>query len=96
MTKKHNITEDAFSFIKYQCKHCGKLITLNKNFCSMNCKILYFEKINKIENKAWINKKTQNKHRVFGLQDILNKEEFQQIIKKTERNIDVKMNRLKR
>lgn len=93
MTKHHNITEDAFSFIKYRCGYCGKLMKTNKNFCSVNCKILYFEKINKLKNKIKINKKTQSKRRVFGLQDILNKEDLKAIIKKTERNIDKRMNK---
>ena len=68
----------------------------NKNFCSTDCKILYFEKMNNIRTETWTNKKTQSKHRVYGLQDILNKEDLKQMVEETERNIDEKMNKLKR
>lgn len=62
----NDITEEAFEFMKYHCKHCGIEIKANKNFCSTNCKFSYFREI-KIG--AWINKKTQDKRRVFELSD---------------------------
>jgi len=31
MTKHHNITEDAFKFMKYRCGYCGKRMKSNKN-----------------------------------------------------------------
>ncbi len=93
---KQNITEDAFRFIKYRCEHCGKIHKFNKNFCSPNCKTLYFEKININKIETWTNKKTQSKHRVYKLSDILNKDVLKQMVEEAERNIDKKINILKR
>jgi len=61
----------------------------------MDCKVLYFEKMNGIKIGAWINKKIQNKRRIFGLSDILNEEKLKAMVKQTESRIDKKMNKLK-
>ena len=85
MVKYDNITEDAFRFLKYHCKHCEIEIRANKNFCSVKCKLLYFREITI---GAWINKKTQDKRRIFGLSDILNEENLDAMVKQTENKID--------
>lgn len=94
--KYHNITEDAFTFIKYRCGYCGKIMRTNRNFCSMECKVLYFEKMDKIRTKTLTNKKKQSKRRVFELSDILNKKDLKQMVEETEKNIDIRMIKSKR
>jgi len=76
----------------HRCGHCGKIMKSNINFCSMDCQVLYFEKINKIRIGTWINKKKRR----IGLSDILSEENLKAMIKETERSIDKKMNKLKR
>ena len=93
MVKYNNITEDAFGFLKCQCKRCGIEIRANKIFCSTKCKILYFREI---RIGTYVNKKTQNKGRIFELSDILNKEDLKDMVKQTEINIAKMMNILKR
>ena len=92
MAKYNNITEDAFTFIKYHCKHCDILLRANKNFCSMKCKLLYFREI---RIGAWTNRKTQSKRHIFKLSDILNDEDLKTMVKQTESSIDKKINELK-
>ena len=87
MVNYNSIIEDAFRFIKNRCKCCDILIRAGKNFCSTKCKISYFREI-KIKN--WINKKTQNKCRVFGLSDILSDEDLKVMVKQTISRIDKK------
>jgi len=88
MAKHHNITEDAFRFIKNRCIHCKKIIPHNQLFCSKECRDSYFEKNSKIINEAQTNKK-QSKRRV-GLYDLLSEENLKAMIEKTEQNIDKK------
>lgn len=96
MAKRQNITEDAFRFLKNRCIHCREIISYNKLFCSKECQVLYFEKMNEIKIGTWTNKKTQSKRRGFKLSNLLNEENLKAMIEKTERNIDKKMNKLKR
>lgn len=87
----NDITEDAFRFLKYHCKHCKIEIRVNKIFCSAKCKLLYFREI---RIKKWIGK-TQDKHRV-ELSDILNEEKLKAMTIQTEKNIEKKMNKLRK
>ena len=96
MTKHHDITENAFTFIKYRCGRCGKIMRTNRNFCSMDCQVLYFEKMNKIRTETFINKKTQSKRHIYRVSDILNKENLKQMVKESEKNIDIRMKNSKR
>ena len=92
MVNYNDITEDAFRFLKYYCKRCGIEIRADKIFCSAKCKILYFREIRV---GAWINKKTQDKRRIFELSDILNKEDLKAMVEQTEINIAKITNELK-
>lgn len=92
MVNYNDITHDVFNFLKYHCKYCDIVIRAGKNFCSAKCKLSYFREI---RIGAWINKKTQNKRRIFELSDILNEKDLKDIIKQTESRIDKKMNKLK-
>ena len=94
--QSHFIIEDVFSFLKYRCGYCGKKMKSNKNFCSINCQASYFEKMNRIKIKTQINKKTQSKRHVFKLSDILNEGSIQQMIEESERNINIKMKKMRR
>ena len=96
MTKNYNITEDAFKFVKYRCGHCGRIMRSNKNFCSIKCKALYFEKMNKIKIGKYVPKKKQNKQHVEVSTNILSEESLKQIVEETERNISKCMNKLVR
>ena len=68
----------------------------NKNFCSTDCKIFYFEKMNDMKIETWTNKKTQSKCRVYRLQGIVSEKDLKDMVKETEINIAKKMNKLKR
>ena len=92
MVKYNNITKDVFRFLKYYCKRCGIEIRANKIFCSVKCKILYFREI---RIGAWINKKIQDKRRIFELSDILNREDLKDMVEQTEKNIAKMTNELK-
>ena len=92
MTKHQNITEDAFRFLKYRCLCCRKILPHNKLFCNKECRDLYFEKINDVKIKTWINK---SKRRA-GASNILNEENLKAMVKETERSIDKKVNKSKR
>lgn len=94
--KYQDIIDNAFRFIKYRCGYCGKKKRGNKNFCSMKCKTLYFEKMNKIKNGTQISKKKQSKCHVKVSANILSEEYLKQIVEKAEKNIDVRMNKLKK
>ena len=87
MNKKEKITDDTFKFIKYTCRYCGKKINTNEIFCSIKCKVLYFEKQQKIRNGTYISKKTQNKRKVYSLSDILDKEQLKEMIRKSKNKI---------
>lgn len=94
--KYQNITEDAFRFIKYRCGYCEKIMRTNRNFCSIECKLLYFKKLNEIRIGTWTSKKTQSKRHVYRVSDILNEENLKQMVDEIEKNIDVRMNKSKR
>jgi len=99
MTKRdkyNDITDEAFEFIKYRCGYCGKKKRGNKNFCSIECTILYLEKMNKIKTGTYISKKKQSKCHVNISSNILSEEYLKTLLEETERNIDVRMNMLMR
>jgi len=93
--KYQNIIEDAFDFLKETCVYCGKRIK-NKIFCSEKCKILYFNKQHKKKIGKYVPKKKQNKQHVNVSSNILSEEYLKQMVEKTEKDIDVRMNKLKR
>ena len=94
--KYQNIIDDAFEFIKYRCGYCGKLMKSNKNFCSMKCKALYFEKMNNMKIGKYVPKKKQNKQHVEVSTNILSEEYLKTILEETERNISKRMSNLRR
>jgi len=100
MTKKRDkyrdIIDDVFEFIKYRCGYCGIIMKENKNFCSIECKILYLKKMDKIKNGKYTSKKKQSKQHVNISANILSEEYLKQMVEETERNIDVKINKLRR
>lgn len=61
----------------------------------MDCRDLYFGKINDTKIKTWTNKKNQSRRRI-GLSDLLSEENLKAIVKDTEKNIDEQMNKSKR
>lgn len=91
--KHQNITKNSFDFIKYVCVYCGKGMYSNKLFCSEECRILYFEKKNKITIEEYMPQKKQDKRRVYGLLDILDDEKIADMVKETTKNIDKKLKR---
>ncbi len=93
--KYQNIIEDAFDFLKETCVYCGKRIK-NKIFCSKKCKTLYLNKQHKIKIGKYVPKKKQNKQHVEVSTNILSEEYLKTILEETEKNIDVRMNKLKR
>ena len=93
MVNYNDITEDAFGFLKCQCKRCGIEIRANKIFCSTKCKILYFREI---RIGSYVNKKTQDKGRIFEVSDILNDNDLKYMVEQTEINITKMTNKLKK
>ena len=88
MVNYKDIIEDSFEFLKFYCKHCGIVIRANNNFCSVKCKLAYFREI---RIGSYVNKKTQNKGRIFELSDILKDNDLKAMVKQTEKNIDKKI-----
>ena len=100
MTKKRdkyqNITDDAFDFIKYKCGYCGIIMKENKNFCSIECNVLYYKKMNDIKIGKYVPKKKQKKQHVDISTNILSEEYLKTILEETEKNISKRMSNLRR
>ena len=80
------------------CANCGKHLRRNHNgnFCNDDCLNKYLDNQSEIKIKKWTNKKTQDKRRIIELSDLLNKKDLKVMVETVERNIDKKMNKLKR
>lgn len=89
MTNQNNITENAFTFIKYRCGVCGKIMRTNRNFCSLDCRALYFKKMIENRNGITINKKRQRKIHIYNLSELLNEENLKAMVEESEKNIDI-------
>lgn len=91
MSKKEEITNGAFKFIKNTCGYCGKVIKNDKYFCSMKCKTSYFEKQRQKKTDTYVSKKKQVKKKIHGLSDILDEEQLEKMKEEVEYNIKKRM-----
>ena len=90
-----DITENTFTFLRSNCLYCGEWIRYRSLFCDKNCQKAYFNKQRAIRVKIWIPKK-HNKRLVWELNDIMSNRDLKLMIEETKRNIDIRMNKLKR
>jgi len=92
-----DITENTFTFLRSNCLYCGEYIRYRSLFCDNNkkCQRAYFNKQRAIRVKIWIPKK-QNKRLVFELHNIMSNRDLKMMIEETKKNIDIRMNKLKR
>lgn len=88
MSKKEEITDGAFNFIKYYCESCGKQVMTNATFCSLGCKLAYFRKLRQRKKYGHIHKKEKRKKKIYGLSDILNEEQIAEMKKEVEDNLE--------
>ena len=90
-----NIVENTFTFLRSNCLYCGEWIRYRSLFCDKECQRAYFNKQRAIRIKIWLPKK-HNKRLVFELHDIISNRDLKLMVEETKRNIDKKINKLKR
>lgn len=77
--------------MKNNCSYCGKRIKQNRLWCSLDCKVAYFEKKKKKRDKTYIPKEEKRKKQRYELKDIISNEQLEAMIKEVDNNIEKRM-----